>query len=68
MVVIYKKHNQSWPWQQCAPFQLIDMQQLTGNLCYLVVTNVQVLSYLVRTKIGMTQKYVLKYVFIFTVS
>ena len=55
MVVISTKWHQPWLRQQCVPFHLLNMIFLTGNLCYIIVPNVQVLSYPVNNKTGMTQ-------------
>ena len=66
MVAIYTKRHQTWPWKKYFPFRILNMCYLTGNLCYSFVTNIQVLSYLVKNKIRVQQACVQKYVFVST--
>ena len=56
---------QTCPWQQCFPVTKNTMGYHTGNVCYVVVVNVQLFSYQVRRKIEIQQTRVQKYAFIF---
>ena len=63
MVTISQKWHQTWPWQKCFPFRLINILCLAVNLNYHVVKNFQVLSYPVKNQTRMTQTRVLQWVF-----
>ena len=65
MVVIYTKYYQTWPWQQSVFFHLINTCCQYGNVYYVVVTNVQVLSYMVKNLTGTKQTHLQEYVFIY---
>ena len=51
MGVIDTTQIQAWLCQHCVLVTLLTMYHRTGNVCYIVVTNPQLLSYPVRRKI-----------------
>ena len=67
MAVIFTIPLQTWPWKQCVPVPLIIMGYRTGNVCYIVVINAQVLSYPVRRQINIQQTCVQQYDLMLTV-
>ena len=55
MVVIFTILLKTWPWKQYDPVTLNIMGYCTGNMCYVVVINAQVLSYPFRRQIKIQQ-------------
>ena len=66
MVVIYTTQNQIWPWKQHVGFHLYRMRCLIGNMCYSIVTNVQLFSYLENNQMDILQTNPPKYLFMST--
>ena len=62
MIVIYRTQNQKYPLQQYLPVIIYIMQFLTGNLCYIVVINVQELSYQDKMQIEEKKTHIKQYV------
>ena len=65
-VFIFTTQQHTWLWQQCVPPLLHIMRYHTVNVCYVVVVNAPVWSYLVRRGIQIQQKHSQHYVLIST--
>ena len=64
MVVIFTTRPQTWPWLQGFPVAILIMGYCTGNVCYIVVINYQVLSYPFRSQIKIQQTRFQQFVFL----
>ena len=66
MVIMSTKQHPTFPCQNCVHVSLINMRLLIANVCFGVVTNVQVLSYPVNNQTRMKQACVPQYFFMYT--
>ena len=68
IVIIAIKHNLTWPWKQCIHINHPSMHRHTGNVCCVVVPISHALIYQANNKIGIIQKHLLQYIFMFITS